>query len=81
MMTRPNLREYFIRTGVIRPADTDAPTPAPKPVDEHRAVLRIDDVGREAAKRAIARPTRQTAFFSSDFFDLLRARARGERGR
>lgn len=75
------MRARLIQDGAIRPAaDTDAPTPAPKLADDRR-VLRLDDVGREAAKRAIARPTYATTFFAPDFFDTLRERARGERGR
>lgn len=52
---RPNRREHLISLGLIREPGADELTKAP-PLDPSR-ILRLDDAGREAARRAIAHPT------------------------
>lgn len=53
---RPNRREHLISQGLIREPGADELSRSP-PTD-HARVLRIDAAGREAARRAIAKPIR-----------------------
>lgn len=48
----PELREQLIAEGVLRPVDGNGLTPAPS---HDLPVLRLDDAGRAAAAKSIAR--------------------------
>lgn len=75
---RPNRREALIASGAIREPDPDALSQTP-PLD-HQRVLRLDDAGREAARRAIARPSRHWDLADPVLDAALEQRSRTRRG-
>lgn len=76
---RPNRREALIASGAIREPDPDALSRTP-PLD-HQRVLRIDDAGREAARRAIAKPDRHWELADPILDAAIEQRSRTRRAR
>ncbi|MCK6536122.1 MAG: hypothetical protein L6Q84_24415 [Polyangiaceae bacterium] len=72
-------RAHLIAAGAIRPVDPDELSRTP-PLD-HRRVLRIDDAGREAARRAIAKPDRHWELADPVLDAAIEQRSRTRRAR